>query len=289
LEQVDELAERRGRLWQSHLDAGSVKIMMDGVVETFTAALLSPYLPLPGGPPPDQRGHLFLDPEVAAAATSALQRLGFQVHFHAIGDRAVRVSLDAVEAAGEDGRRDLRHHFAHLQLVDPADQHRFHHLSVVANMQPFWACHEPQMDDLTIPFLGPERTEHQYPFRSLADLGALLAGGSDWPVSTANPLEEIAVAVTRRALPGTSGKPSAPPPFLPEQSLPLAMAISAFTSGSAYVNHLEAVSGTLEAGKAADLVVLAADPFALPPELLPQAEVQITMVGGRVVFDRDGA
>ncbi len=288
LDQVEELAIRRQRLADAGLDAGSVKIMLDGVMETFTAALLEPYLTLPGGPPAGQRGHLFLVPEMAVAATSALQRDGFQVHFHAIGDRAVRVALDAVESASTGGGQDLRHHIAHIQLVDPADLHRFHQLQVVANMQPFWACHEPQMDELTIPFLGPERSPHQYPFRDLADSGAVLAGGSDWPVSTANPLEEIAVAATRRAPPDGAGGPPSLPPFLPEQGLPLATALSAFTAGSAYVNHLEHLTGTLEAGKAADLVVLAQDPFAVGPERLPEAQVEITMVDGRVVFHRGG-
>ncbi|MGC8472791.1 MAG: amidohydrolase [Candidatus Dormibacteria bacterium] len=287
LEQVDELVLRRQRLADLGLEAGSVKIMLDGVMETFTAALLEPYLTPPGGPPAGQRGHLFLDPEMAAAATSALQRRGFQVHFHAIGDRAVRVALDAVESASGQGGQDLRHHIAHIQLVDPTDVHRFHQLQVVANMQPFWACHEPQMDELTIPFLGTERSLHQYPFRDLADGGAVLAGGSDWPVSTANPLEEIAVAATRRVAPDGAGGPPSPPAFLPEQGLPLAMAMSAFTAGSAYVNHLDHVTGTLEEGKAADLVVLAQDPFAVGPERLPEAQVEMTMVDGRLVFHRD--
>ena len=288
LEQVERLALRRQRLADSGLDAGSVKIMLDGVMETFTAALVEPYLTLPGGPPDGERGHLFLDPAVAAAATAALHRRGFQVHFHAIGDRAVRVALDAVEGVFNEGEKDLRHHIAHIQLVDPADLHRFHRLKVVANMQPFWACHEPQMDELTIPFLGAQRSGHQYPFRDLAESGAVLAGGSDWPVSTANPLEEIAVAATRRVRSDGAGGPPSPPAFMPEQALPLAMALSAFTAGSAYVNHLERVSGTLEAGKAADLVVLAQDPFAVGAERLPEAQVEITMVDGRLVFRRDG-
>jgi predicted amidohydrolase YtcJ len=289
LEQVEELDHRRRRMAELGLDAGSVKIMLDGVMETFTAALLEPYLTLPGGPPAGQLGHLFLDPELAAAATSALHSRNFQVHFHAIGDRAVRVALDAVASASQEDGRDLRHHVAHIQLVHPLDLRRFHELKVVANMQPFWACHEPQMDDLTIPFLGAERSRLQYPFRDLADSGAVLAGGSDWPVSTANPLEEIAVATTRRALSDEELGPSSPPAFLPEQGLPLGTALSAFTAGSAYVNHLEHVTGTLEVGKAADLVVLAQDPFAIPLDRLPEARVEITMVDGRVVFHRDAA
>ncbi len=288
LDQVDELVARRARLRAEGLNAGSVKIMLDGVMETFTAATLEPYRSQGQAGEARERGsgHLFLEPELARSATEALDRLHFQVHFHAIGDRAVRLALDAVEASRREGPSlgfEPRHHIAHIQLIHPHDLPRFHKLGVVANMQPFWARHDPQMDELTIPFLGPERTGQQYPFRSLADRGAVLAGGSDWPVSTANPLEEIAVAVGRV---GPGGDGPTREPFLPAECLPLATAFSAFTAGSAFVNHLEATTGTLSPGKQADLVVLAADPFTLEPTALPQATVELTMVGGRKVYDR---
>jgi hypothetical protein len=288
LEQVDELVARRARLQAEGLNAGSVKIMLDGVMETFTAATLEPYRSQDQAGASRERGsgHLFLEPELARAATEALDRLHFQVHFHAIGDRAVRLALDAVEASRREGPSlgsEPRHHIAHIQLIHPHDLPRFHELGVVANMQPFWARHDPQMDELTIPFLGPERAGQQYPFRSLADRGAVLAGGSDWPVSTANPLEEIAVAVGRV---GPGGDGPTVEPFLPTECLPLATAFSAFTAGSAFVNHLEATTGTLSPGKEADLVVLAGDPFTLEPTALPQATVELTMVGGRTVYDR---
>ncbi len=288
LEQVEELAARRAELRAAGLDAGSVKIMLDGVMETFTAALLEPYRNQGGDRARRQlgSGHLFLEPELARAASTRLHRLGFQLHFHAIGDRAVRVALDAVEAARGSGpvsAPDPRHHIAHIQLIHPSDLPRFHELQVVANMQPFWACHEPQMDELTIPFLGSERACQQYPFRSLKDQGAVLAGGSDWPVSTADPLAEIAVAATRVA----EVQGGAPPePFLAEQALPMEDALAAFTAGSAFVNHLDAEAGTLSPGKMADLVVLATNPFELEPRHLPQAAVQLTLVGGQAVYDR---
>jgi predicted amidohydrolase YtcJ len=139
------------------------------------------------------------------------------------------------------------------------------------------------MDELTIPFLGSERARQQYPFRSLKDQGAVLAGGSDWPVSTADPLAEIAVAATRVA----EVQGGAPPePFLAEQALPMEDALAAFTAGSAFVNHLDAEAGTLSPGKMADLVVLATNPFELEPRHLPQAAVQLTLVGGQAVYDR---
>ncbi len=152
---------------------------------------------------------------------------------HAIGDRAVRNGLDACEAARDaNGIRDARHHIAHLQVIHPDDVGRFRDLGVIANCQPYWAQHDPQMDELTVPFLGPERAPLQYPFASLHAAGATLAFGSDWSVSTANPLEEMEVAI-RRADPTTRDAE----PFLPSERLPLPIALAAFTKGSAHVNH----------------------------------------------------
>ncbi|MGH7642226.1 MAG: amidohydrolase [Candidatus Dormibacteria bacterium] len=294
LDQIEGLLQRRTALRQEGLDGSSVKIMLDGVMETFTASLLHPYRD-PGGSQSSsgRGGHLFLEPEQARQAVMELDRLDFQVHFHAIGDRAVRVALDSVQAAREartrGGGESPRHHIAHLQLIDRHDLGRFPRLGVVANMQPFWACHEPQMDQLTIPFLGVERAARQYPFLSLLNRGTILAGGSDWPVSTANPLEEIAVAVTRITPESSRQGQPAYPPFLPEQRIPLVDALGAFTAGSAYVNQVEDASGTLAPGKWADLVVLAQDPFQIDPDHLPEARVELTMVAGQVVFDRGTA
>ena len=292
VEQVRELVARRASAARMGIDASSVKIMLDGVVETRTAALLDPYL-VPGGGGgcghEHGTGKLFLEPELAEEAVRLVAAEGFQVHFHAIGDRAVRVALDAVAAAGEraDARR-LRHHVAHVQVVHPDDVPRFHRLGVAVNAQPFWACVEPQMTELTIPVLGQERSSWQYRFATLADSGAVLAGGSDWPVSTANPLEEIAVAVSR-ALPESARHGAAPEePFLPSERIALATAIGAFTAGSAYVNHRESDSGTIEPGKLADLVVLEHDPFETGADRLPEARVRLTMLAGAVAHE-DGS
>ena len=135
---------------------------------------------------------------------------GFQVHLHAIGDRAVRESLDALEAArAANGANDNRHHIAHLQVMHPDDIPRFAALGVTANVQALWAAHEPQMDNLTIPFIGPQRAARQYLFGDLLRSGARLAGGSDWAVSSANPLRAVQVAVTR-TLPGTGASRCCP-------------------------------------------------------------------------------
>ena len=139
--------------------------------------------------PTDNAGISFVDPELLKDAVTQLDALGFQAHFHALGDRAVREALDAIEAALiANGPSDNRHHLAHIQIVHPDDIPRFRRLGAVANGQPLWAAHEGQMDNLTIPFIGPERASWQYPFASLVRAGAVLAFGSDWSVSSPNPL-----------------------------------------------------------------------------------------------------
>ena len=166
-------------------------------------------------------------------------------------------------------------------MIHPDDIRRFAELEVTANAQPLWACHEGQMDDLTIPFLGPERTTWQYPFRSLLDAGARMAMGSDWSVSTPNALEEMEVAVTR-IYPESRG---AAEPFLPEQALSLEEAIRAFTVGSAYVNHLDKETGTIETGKLADVAIVDRDLFLPDAGPIGEARVIGTLVGGQLVYE----
>ena len=219
----------------------------------------------------------------SGTAVVALDAQGFQVHMHAIGDRACRDALDAVEAARvANGPSDHRHHVAHLQIVHPDDVPRFGALGVIANIQPLWACNDPQMSELTLPRLGEERMGWQYPFGDLARTGATLAAGSDWPVSTPNPLLEMEVAVTR-VDPGDRDAE----PFLPDQRLSLAQAFDAFTMGSAIVNHDERASGSIEVGKRADLAVLDHDVFAPDAGPLGDARVVMTMAAGRVVFEEN--
>ena len=228
----------------------TVKIMTDGVLENYTGALLEPYFDGCGGHT-DNRGLSYVERDLLAAAVTELDRHGFQVHLHAIGDRAVRNALDAIEAArSANGPSDHRHHIAHIQVVQPEDVPRFGELGVVANLQPYWAQMEPQMEELTLPFLGHDRAQMQYPFGDLLRSGATLAMGSDWSVTTANPLEEIEVAVTR-----VDPENRANTPFLPKQALPLQAALAAFTVGSAYVNHDED-GGSLQVGHRADLAIL---------------------------------
>ncbi|MFF3956995.1 amidohydrolase [Streptomyces sp. NPDC001890] len=276
-EQIDELVALREKLSHGRFRAGSVKIMQDGIAENFTAAMTTPYLDGCGCATANS-GLSFVDPEALRGYVTRLDALGFQVHFHALGDRAVREALDAVEAAVEaNGHRGNRHHLAHLQVVHPDDLPRFARLGAIANIQPLWAAHEPQMDELTIPFLGTERAAWQYPFGELVRSGATLAAGSDWPVSSPDPIEGIHVAVNRVA-PESPGHRV----FYPEQRIDLPTALAAYTAGTAHVNgHDDA--GSLRAGNLADLVVLDRDILTAPPEEIAGARVERTYVGGTLV------
>jgi predicted amidohydrolase YtcJ len=285
LEQIDDLLARRERGLAGRFRATSVKIMQDGVIENFTAAVLEPYLD-GDGRPTQNRGRSFVDPEELKVAVTRLDAEGFQLHVHAIGERAVREALDAFEAArGANGPSDRRHHIAHIQVIHPDDVPRFRELDVTANAQPLWAVYEGQMLHLTIPFLGPERSLWQYPFGSLVRSGARVAMGSDWSVSSPNPLWEMHVAVNRTSPPGYEYGDGNPEPFLPEERLDLPSAIAGFTINSAYVNHLDDVTGSIEVGKRADLVVLDRNPFEHPMDRIADATVVRTLVDGERVFD----
>jgi predicted amidohydrolase YtcJ len=274
-EQVASLVARRRAYTHGRFRATSVKVMQDGVAENGTAALTAPYLDRCGHATANS-GHSFVDPAALRRYVALLDAEGFQVHVHGIGDRGVREALDAFEGTNPD----RRHHIAHLQLVHPDDVRRFGELGVAANMQALWACLDQQMLDLTLPFLGSERGTWQYPFADLHRTGARLVAGSDWPVSTPNPLEAIHVAVNRWAF-GEDG-PAGNEPFLPEQALDLTTAFAAYTSGSAWVNHRDD-AGSIAVGRAADLVVLDRDPFVRDPSEIGATQVVSTWVDGIAV------
>ncbi|MDP9277269.1 MAG: amidohydrolase family protein, partial [Actinomycetota bacterium] len=278
-EQIDELVTLRDRGTGGLVDAGTVKIMLDGCPENGTASVLQPFA-----------GHLgeahgtgisFVEPVALADAVTRLDALGFQVHMHALGDRALRMALDAVEAArAANGSRDARHHIAHLQVTDPADLPRLRELGIVANMQPYWAQLDRSMRELALPALGEERVSRLYPIGTVARTGAVLAFGSDWPVSTPNPLLEIEVAVTRVSPTERDGEP-----FQPEERIGLPAALAAFTRGAAYVNR-DDEAGTIAPGMRADLAVLDRNVFEAGP--IGDAQVELTIASGEVVYDRDG-
>ena len=280
-EQIASLVERRSDYTHGRFRATSIKVMQDGVAENGTAALTAPYLDRCGHATSNS-GHSFVDPEALKKYVGHLDAEGFQVHVHGIGDRGVREALDAFEVIPGIDRGRRRHHIAHLQLVHPDDVRRFAELGVAANMQTLWACLDDQMIDLTLPFIGEERGSWQYPFGDLHRAGARLVAGSDWPVSTPDPLAAIHVAVNRWAY-GEEG-PAGSEPFLPGQALDLETAFAAYTSGSAWVNHRDD-AGTLAPGQVADVVVLDRDPFAGPTDEIGAAQVVSTWVEGVPVHE----
>ena len=285
LEQIEEIIarrdERRGSGSAERFELGTVKMMVDGVAENFTASMIDPYR--------DARGHdtcnhgiSFIDAETLREAVIRLDAAGMQVHFHALGDRAVRDALDAVAAArSANGPSDGRHHLAHLQVVSEADTPRFAEVDATANLQALWATHEDQLDTLTLPFLQQGAEARQYPFGELHAHGARLAAGSDWPVSSADPLAAIHVAVTRVA-PGIDAAPLGGE----HQRLDLATAFAAYTSGSAYVNHRDHDTGSVREGYLANLVVIEPDPFGMPSDDLHRARVASTWIEGVPVYTR---
>lgn len=275
-EQVTDLIARREDHSGGRFAATSVKVMQDGVAENGTAALVEPYLDRCGHAT-DNAGISFVDPVALRSYVGELDHHGFQVHVHGLGDRGVREALDAFEGT----HPDRRHHIAHLQLVHPDDVRRFAALGVAANIQALWACYDDQMTELTIPFLGPERAGRQYPFGDLHAAGARLVAGSDWPVSTPDPLAAIHTAVHRTAY--GEPAPAGTEPFLPEQAIPIGVAFAAYTSGSAWVNHRDD-AGAVRPGAVADLVVLDSDPF-LEPHEIGRARVRSTWIDGECVHE----
>ncbi|GAA1448606.1 amidohydrolase [Leifsonia poae] len=285
-EQVASMIERRDQvaaLGSDRFHVGTVKIMVDGVAENATAAMKAPYRDAHGHDTAN-RGLSFIDPVLLRDYVTTLDREGFQVHFHALGDRAVQEALDAVAAArAANGATDGRHHLAHLQVVAEEDVPRFAELGAIANLQALWACHEPQLDQLTLPFLQESAASRQYPFGDLERHGTRLAAGSDWPVSSADPVEAIHIAVNRVS-PGSDDEPLGGA----HQRIPLATALAAYTSGSAYVNHRDHDTGSIAPGYLANLVVLDPDPFAGPVEDIHLSEVVSTWVEGEPVYTREG-
>ena len=274
-EQIDDLLALRERFDDGgRIRPTTVKIMLDGVMENYTAAMLEPYL-VPDG----TRGIPMVEAEVLNRAVSLLDALGFQAHFHAIGDAAVRQALDAVEEALiENGKLGHRHHIAHLQMIDPADIPRFKELDVVANFQPLWAYADDYVTELTIPFIGKARARWMYPIRSVQEAGGMIAFGSDWSVSTANPFPQIETAVTRK-----SAVDELIPVFIPEERIDLETAIAAFTINAAFVNKHEQDTGSIEVGKYADLIVVDQNLFEIEPREVSETKVLLTLLEGKAV------
>lgn len=273
---VADLERRRAHYERDGLILDTAKIMVDGVPENETAAMEEPYAPecsCTGG-----SGLAYFSREQLLELVPLLNARGFNAHFHAIGDRAVRYALDAVAAVPEVDRARVRNHIAHLQVMNPADAPRFRELGVTANLQALWACLDDQMQELTLPLLGSERAGWQYLFGSLERAGAALACGSDWPVSTPDPWQAIHVAVNRREPGDTTFAP-----LLPEQALSLETILTAYTRGSHEL--LGMPGGTIAVGAVCDLAVADRDPFAGEPAEIFRTQNRVTVLGGEVVFE----
>ena len=281
LEQIENIKRLRSEYSGGRIDAGTVKIMQDGVLENYTGVVLEPYR-LKGRE--EVRGIPMVEPELLKKAVTQLDADGFQVHFHAIGDGAVRQSLDAVEAARTaNGDLGHRHHISHIQLIHPDDQPRFRKLGVIANFQPQWAMADDYVTELTLPFISKQAATYMYPIASMEKSGAVVAFGSDWSVSTANPFVQMETAITR-----IEAVDESTDLFIPEERVALPEALAAFTINAAYTNRDEASTGSLEVGKRANLAVLDRNLFDIAPTEISDTQVLVTLFEGKAVHGNLG-
>lgn len=275
-EEVQRFKAIRRQYESPHMQLESVKLYADGVLEAGTAAVLEPYIGKLKG-----LGTLNYEPADFQARVAALDRAGFQIHVHAIGDRGIRETLNAFEfTERQNGRRDSRHIIAHLELIDPTDIGRFQSLRVIASFQAFWAQPDEYITTLTEPELGPARSKWLYPIGSVMRTGAVVVGGSDWSVSSLNPLDAIEIAITRRSLDSLPGKA-----WLPEQQVGLEQMLAAYTINGAWANRQERERGSLEVGKSADFVVLDHNLFSIPVTDIHKVKVLRTFFEGREVYE----
>lgn len=272
-EQLQDLVAASEKLAKLGLYAKTIKMFIDGVLVPRTGALIEPYADAH-----DTRGEMQIPLDVFNNAIAEFDARGFQVHVHAIGDLGVRSSLDAFAKARErNGSKDNRHLVSHVNLITPADQPRFAELGVVPVFQPLWARWDEYMR-MTAVRVGPERMKYMYPSGSLIRGGATVAFGSDWAVASANPLEGIEVALTRREPGVTSGEA-----LTPAEVITLDQAIRGYTLNSAFANHQDQVSGSLQVGKSADLVVLDKNLFEIPATEIGRTKVLTTVIAGEAV------
>lgn len=283
-EYVPEILNRIKAAREAGFDVHSVKIMQDGICENCTAALIQPYT----GVHPEARGDSVISPDHLSEITTQLDAEGLSIHFHGVGDRAVRECLDAVADTRRRNGRGQRHQIAHLDLVDPSDFERFAELEVTANLQPLWARNDQEILERKFPLIGKDRTRYHFPFASLHQANAHLAMGSDWPVTSPDPLWGLHTACTRTAPTADvhALNPESREPAQPEERLSVEDAIRAYTLGSAEASGIDAQIGSLRTGKLADIVILTG-----PIEnenSFDQLRVAQTILGGEVVFERPG-
>ncbi len=269
-QELRDFEAARQRFQGAWVRAGIVKFFTDGVIETHSAAMLEPYADTPG-----KKGEMLYTPEELKQDFLELDRRGFQVMTHAVGDGAVRTVLDAYEfVEKQNGPRDRRWRIEHMEVVDPADRPRFAKLGIIAAFQP-WCC--PQLGDPWGDHVGKERLSAGLPWRDVIEPGAILSMGSDWPVESLNPFPIIQTGATRRTGPGKDA-------FFPNQALTLDQMLAGYTRNNAYTEFMEKQIGSLETGKLADLIVLSQDLYKIPAVQIGKTKVLLTMVDGRTVW-----
>ncbi len=275
-EDLEKLEAARKRFHDEWIDVNSVKFYMDGVVETHTAAFLDPY-----SDDPATKGTLFWDPEKYKAAVAELDKKGFQIYTHAIGEYAVRTALDGYEFAEKTNHtRDRRDRVEHIETVSATDIPRFAKLGVIASMQPLHSYPDEDTLNVWARNIGPERASRAWAWKSIAQHGAHYTFGSDWPIVTLNPWEGIQTAVTRET---KQGHPRGG--FVPAQKLTVAQTVEGYTIEAAYAGHCEKTEGSLEAGKVADVIMVDRNIFEIDPHTIDETKVVLTIVGGKVVYE----
>jgi predicted amidohydrolase YtcJ len=279
-EEWEQVLAGRNEFESERLNNDSVKLFLDGVLEGETAALIEPYLGMHG-----KTGDLILEPDVLNAAVTRFDAMGLQVHMHAIGDRAVRAGLDAIEAARKaNGPGDNRHHISHLQMIHVDDIERFAELDTAANFQALWAWPDNWIMELNLPVLGEERVQGMYPIAGVARAGGRIVGGSDWNVSSPNPLDAIETAIHRHDPRIEDG-----PVLNVNERVGLELMIDAYTINAAWLMHHEELTGSVELGKRADIVVLDRNLFEIPVTEISDARVVETLLDGQVIWSAAGA
>jgi predicted amidohydrolase YtcJ len=272
---VSAIEDARKKYTGDWLSAGAVKFMIDGVIESHTAAMLGPY-----SDDPSLKGKLFWDPDKYNSAIAELDKRNLQLFTHAIGDYGIRTALDGYENAARLNHSSLRRpRIEHIESVSNADIPRFGKLRVIASMQPLHSYPNDDTLDVWARNIGPERASRAWVWKSIAKEGGQLAFGSDWPVVTLNPFKGIQTAVTRQT---SEGLPK--DGFVPSQRLSVAEAIRGYTLGAAFAGFREKTEGSLEPGKIADLIILSQNLFQIDPHTIDKTKVLTTVVGGRVVF-----